>query len=133
MNNDSQNEMQKAILIAGGGWHDRARISYEIIAMFQPDEVCIITYRGDKTHNDPFIFHLCTQNTKVVVFTELSYVHQCEPFFNMVTDPISVKKKMMAPFTINPKIILVCQEKIEKERLKKLGESFHRRFTVINC
>ncbi len=125
--------MQKSILITGRKCSGKTTKAKEIASQFQNDEVVFISYRGEKKHEDAFLFSECTEKTKLVVFEELYDINQVQAFFNMVSNPITVNKKMKKPFTIEPKFILVCQTEIEDEQLVELGASFHRRFDVIEC
>ena len=125
--------MEKSILITGSQASGKTTKAKEIASQFQNDEVVFICYRGKKTHEDPFLFSQCTEKTKLVVFEELYDINQVEAFFNMVINPITVNKKMKAPFTISPKFVLVCQIEITQEQLVELGASFYRRFDVIEC
>ena len=125
--------MEKSILIIGRQCSGKTSKAKEIASQFKNDEVVFICYRGKKTTENAFLFSQCTEKTKLVVFEELYDINQVEAFFNMVSNPIVVNKKMREPFTIEPKFILVCQTEIEDEQLVELGASFHRRFDVIEC
>ena len=127
------NKMQKSILIIGRQGSGKTTKAKEIASQFHNDEVVFINYREKKTHKNPFLFSECTDKTKLVVFEELYDINQVEEFFSMVSYPITVKKKMKNPFTIEPKFVLVCQSEIEAEQLVELGASFYRRFDVIEC
>ncbi len=125
--------MQKSILITGRQCSGKTTKAKEIASQFQNDEVVFICYRGKNTHEDAFLFSQCTEKTKLVVFEELYDIEQVEAFFNMVSNPIVVNKRMKEPFTIEPKFVLVCQSEIDAEQLVELGASFYRRFDVIEC
>ena len=125
--------MNKSILIIGRQGSGKTTKAKEIASQFEKDEVVFLCYRGKKTHEDNFLFSECTKKTKLVVFEELYGINQVEAFFNMVSNPIIVNKKMEAPFTINPQFVLVCQSDITEEQLVELGASFYRRFEVVNC
>jgi len=125
--------MEKSILITGSQASGKTTKAKEIASQFQNDEVVFICYRGKKTYEDPFLFSQCTEKTKLVVFDELYDINQVEAFFNTVSNPIMVNKKMKKPFTIEPKFVLVCQTEIKDEQLVELGASFHIRFDVIEC
>ena len=125
--------MQKSILIIGRQGSGKTTKAKEIASQFLKDEVVFLCYRGKKTHEDNFLFSECTDKTKLVVFEELYDINQVYAFYNMVSNPITVNKKMKAPFTISPKFVLVCQSEITQEQLVELGASFSRRFDVIEC
>lgn len=125
--------MQKSILITGRQSSGKTTKAKEIASQFQEDEVVFISCRNKKTHENPFLFSQCTEKTKLVVFEELYDINQVEAFFNMVSNPIVVNKKMKEPFTIAPKFVLVCQSEIDAEQLVELGASFYRCFDVIEC
>ena len=125
--------MEKSILITGRQCSGKTTKAKEIASHFQNDEVVFLSYRGKKTHEDPFLFSQCTEKTKLIVFDELYDINQVEGFFNMASNPITVNKKMKKPFTISPKFVLVCQSEIEAEQLVELGASFYKIFDVIEC
>jgi ABC-type glutathione transport system ATPase component len=118
--------MQKSILIIGRQGSGKTTKAKEIASQFQNDEVVFIDYRWEIIQDDPFLFSECTDKTKLVVFEGFYDINQVETFFNAVSNPINVNKKMKRPFTIQPKFVFVCQREIEE-----LEARFYRTFDII--
>lgn len=125
--------MNRIILITGRNASGKTTKAKEIASKFLKEEVVFISYRGEKTFEDNFLFSECTENTKLVVFEELYNLMQVELFLKVLSSPITVNKKMKAPFTISPQFVLVCQIEITDEQIAKLSERFFSRFNVIKC
>jgi uridine kinase len=124
--------MKKTILITGHQRSGKTTKAKEIASQFQKEEVVFLSFHGKNTLDDKFLFSECKEKTKLIVFEELSDLAQVQLFFNMVSNPIVVNKRMKEPFSISPQFVLVCQSDIQQDQLVELGASFHRRFEVLN-
>jgi len=120
--------MQKSIVITGSRLSGKTAKVKEIAGQFQSDEVVFIKYQGE--HKNNFLFSQCTEKTKLIVFDDLTDIEQMTEFYNMVTSPITVHRKLQESFTISPLFVFVYEKYITTELFNKLGESFQRRFDV---
>lgn len=77
-----------------------------------------------------FCFSGCSKETKLVIVDEITSIAQLEKL--IFSEEIEVFSRYNEPFTINPKIILVCSSNIKLKDLPE-GASFALRVEVTKC
>lgn len=120
--------MEKSIIIIGDAGTGKSTVAKALASNFKEANRVFIS--GNESFNR-FGFSACTPETKLVIIDEVKDSKRLEDLIPLTAELI-VDKQGKEPFTINPKIVVVCNEKITLQDIPK-GLSFSRRFTIIEC
>lgn len=113
-------KIKKAILLLVPPKSGKSRLA----ELFCKDKKCVRIHGRKIKLSNPFCFSECEKDTEVVLIDDVKYA---EDYFSIITEGITVNKKMQAPFTIYPQIIITS----EKDSVENLtGGSYTRRFDI---
>lgn len=120
--------MERSLIIIGPRETGKSRIARAFASQYKKDEVF---YPSGNHIGARLYFSCATENTKLVIIDELKETKHLGLLISLY-ESIEVNPRGYDPFFINPKIIVVCNEKITFDDFPK-GESFKRRFQIIEC
>lgn len=120
--------MNKATIIIGKLRSGKSMISKSLVSSLKEGEKSFLHEAHLKS---VFGFAECTADTKVIIIDELRKVEYLLTLIFATVDGVLVEKKGQEPFRIYPKIIIVCNEQITRQRLEDLGYSVQKRIEVI--
>lgn len=124
--------MEKDLILIGKAYSGKTKKAREIAKTFSPDEVVWIKGRElSEKKLSPFLFHFCDENTKLIIVDDILPSCNMEFFYSVVGVPFQANIHYSKPKTITAKFLLTCDENITRETLDSLGDSFTRRFEII--
>jgi hypothetical protein len=111
--------MTRKMLIIGPD--HKANLSYAVdfSLQFEPEEIKFISvYRRDI--QNPFLFSPCEINTKVLVIHGIESLSALIQLNDRIREVVKVDIQYEKGYTINPKIILVCEKEVRVKNLAPL-------------
>jgi hypothetical protein len=122
--------MKNSILIIGPAQSGKSTKARKIATQFQIEEVVKIDCFHKNVWDNKFLFRNCTENTKLIIFEELKGWQQLQNCMGFINNPITVNKPLISQFTIEPKLIFVCEAE-ENELLQLLDSEYFPKIEVI--
>lgn len=120
--------MRKIRIIIGKESSGKSAIAKAMIGTFKKNE---IGYINSKTLKSGFCFSHCSSETKVLVFDDVSEPKDINEIIMYGFTGIKVNKTYQEPLSINPFIIIVCNENILRNNFLNSGASIMRRIDFI--
>lgn len=125
--------MHKSIIITGPNGSGKTSIARDIASKFFPnEEVAFIEGYKVKLFENPFLFHQCHRNTKVVLIDDIMTKENLYQALELDRVGIKVNQRAKPYFMIDSYLILVCSENITKEQVKEIGSEHLESFIHIN-
>lgn len=124
--------MHKSIIITGPNGSGKTSIARDISGQFLCESIAFIGSNNLNVSKNPFLFHQCHSNTKVVVIDDILTSEQLREAIQFEEDGITVHQRAKRPFSIDPFLILVCNENISKEQVKEICSENLKSFIHIN-
>lgn len=121
---NNKTDMNKATVIIGRIASGKSQISKALVSSLKGKEKIFLHEAHLKS---VFGFAECTTDTKVIIIDELRKIEYLFTLIFATVDGVIVEKKGQEPFCIYPKIIIVCNEQITRQRLEDLGGSIQKR------
>jgi len=126
--------MKKGIIITGEAGSGKTTLA-RLIAIETGGNEVFISGRNDSKYlyTLPFIFKYCNPDTKLIIIDDVSKIPVLDNLIALVSEPITISRKNEKPFTIDPVVIITCDESIKRDHIEKLGSSFLSRFSIMEC
>lgn len=120
----------KSLFIIGAAGSGKTKLAKNIAEYYSKDEVAWVYLRRYSKLDHPFLYNGCTEKTKLIIIDDFYQLDYIERFYLDVSNGVKVHQQYKYPFTIDAKIILVCDERITNELLPS-SVSFSNRFDVV--
>jgi hypothetical protein len=117
--------MKKTTVIIGKRGSGKSRIAEAMACRLHN------TIRVKPSHKGRFPFIMSEEDTEVIIFDEVDSIDTLENIIFSTYDYVLVEKPCKSMFYITPKIIIVCNEKITRYAIEKLGSSLNRRINTV--
>jgi len=124
--------MEKGIIYIREPHKWLTNIADEIIKTYQPAEVVYFNAGEIVPNRLSFCWERCNEHTKLLVIDNVYASLQLHELAFMQNEGKLVNRKHSPPFSINPRMVLICDNHLSPEELLQ-SESLKMRFDIIYC
>jgi len=126
--------MKKGILIIGKNESGKTFLSKHLASGCASEFIEFFQGRYNQMVNSSFPFNGCHIEAKIIIIDDVTSELTLDKFVKIISEQkgIVVERRGMESFTINPIIIINCDEKLRQKVIKKFDSKYSEFFQLID-